>query len=405
MKVANFGPLQGLSNLRPEDYVNYLQMLSAQNTRVSKPQFHAAISAKGKSYDNQALTAIAEEWLNLMGYAEQPYLIVYHKDTVNNHVHVVTTRVDRNGRKISSAFEHNRAIQNLNKVLGLDEERSVSKDMEKALAYNFGTKAQYLMILEGMGYKVREADGKFQVIKFGKQLSEIPLAAVLDKAKHHQPDQDRRAQLKAIFHKYSLLYSIALVIPELSAGTAFTSAFADYLKSKMGVELIFHAKDGKQPYGYTILDHAAKTVWKGGEIMPLAEMLGGQANGKALGAGDVVPKPKMVFKVSADVKSYYGTLLKAALHNYPDFRQGLQDLQLTVKETPKGWMLADKTIQVSIPVNVLLANAEMRGLELGTGSIADSVYVPPVSIADDVDDQQIHGMRRRRQRRARTNTR
>src|ERR1700733_13158856 len=106
MKVANFGPLQGLDRLRPEDYRHYLKTLAVQNTRVKKPQFHAAISAKGKTYDKAALTEIATRWLVSMGYGEQPYLIIYHKDTGNNHVHVVSVRVDRNGKKISSGFEN-----------------------------------------------------------------------------------------------------------------------------------------------------------------------------------------------------------------------------------------------------------------------------------------------------------
>jgi len=60
-----------------------------------------------------------------MGYGEQPFLIVYHNDTDNNHVHMVSTRIDRTGKTISSSFENNRAIQNLNKILGLDEKQSV----------------------------------------------------------------------------------------------------------------------------------------------------------------------------------------------------------------------------------------------------------------------------------------
>lgn len=412
MKVANFGPLQDLGNLRPEDYVNYLQMISARNKGVKKPQLHATISAKGKGHDKQELTAIAVDWLDRMGYAEQPYLIVFHKDTGHNHVHVVTTRIDRNGRKISSAFEHNRAIQNLNKVLGLDEEYSAKRDLDKALAYSFGTKAQFLMILESMGYKLKEVDGKLVIIKFGKQQADLSVGVVLDKVQHYQPKAERRAQLKAIFHKYSLLYSTTLYEKEIplpggsgKVGDVFTSAFAEYLKEKMGIQLLFHGKDGKLPYGYSILDHSAKTVWKGGEIMTLAELLGVQSDGRFMDVDVKTLTASPVLMVCADVREYYQALLKAALHNYPDFRHGLNELQLTVTETPKGWMLTDETMNIAIPVKALLPPAEMQDLRESYSPSADHVYIPPVSIADDVDDQQIHGMRRRRQRKARTNTR
>ncbi|MGB4400556.1 MAG: hypothetical protein WBJ10_14380, partial [Daejeonella sp.] len=45
------------------------------------------------------------------------------------------------------------------------------------------------------------------------------------------------------------------------------------LKAKFGVQILFHAKDDKPPYGYTILDHARKAVFKGGEVMSLKEFI------------------------------------------------------------------------------------------------------------------------------------
>ena len=362
MKVANFGPLQGLGTLRPEDYVNYLQMLSARNKGVKQPQFHATISAKGKSHDKVALTAIAEDWLKLMGYAEQPYLIVFHKDTGNNHVHVVSTRIDRQGKKISSGFEHNRAIQNLNNVLGLDEKLVAELDLEKALSYQFGNKAAFMMILEGQGYHLKEADRKMAIIKFGRQLAEVSVAMVIEKAKTYQPDDARRKQLAALLHKY----------PEY------------YLRDKLGVQLLFHGKPGKEFYGYSILDHANKGVWKGSEIMPLSELL-------ALKHAAVpVDAPQMLNEVSSEVKDYYSTLVHAAHQNYPDFAQGLQANELALEDSATGLVLTDKVLNVAMPADSFIDR---------------SVYIPPIMIADDVDDQQIHGMRRRRQRKARTNTR
>ena len=141
--------------------------------RVKAPQFHAVISAKGKSYDKSALTKIAEAWLKEMGYGEQPYLVVFHKDTDNNHVHLVSTRIDRNGKKISSAFEHLRAIRSINKILGIDH----------ALQYQFSTRAQFLMILEKGGYLGRDID---------EQLLQKQIDA-------YQPDKNRAAAANLSF--------------------------------------------------------------------------------------------------------------------------------------------------------------------------------------------------------------
>jgi hypothetical protein len=362
MKVANFGPLQGLGTLRPEDYVNYLEMLSARNKNVKEPQFHATISAKGKSHDKNELTCIAMAWLDKMGYAEQPYLIVFHKDTGNNHVHLVTTRINRQGKKISSAFEHNRAIQNLNQVLGLNETETAKLDLGKALGYRFGTKAQFLMILESQGYHLKEVGGNLTLIKFGREQAQVPLVTVLEEAKQYQPDTARRNQLKALFYRH----------PEA------------YLKDKLGIQLLFHGKPGKAPYGYSVIDHATKTVWKGGDIMALAELLALEYAPERLAA------PQMLAEVGPEVKDYYRTLVHAAHENYPDFRQGLKENELMLEDTATGLVLTDKALNISLPADDFIDRA---------------VYIPPVMISDDVDDQQIHGMRRRRQRKARTNTR
>jgi len=411
MKVGNFGPLQALETLRPEDYVNYLKMISARNKGVKAPQFHAAISAKGKSYDKEVLTAIATDWLARMGYAAQPYLIIFHRDTANNHVHIVSTRIDREGRKISSAFEHNRAIQNLNQVLGLDDRMLATQDVGKAFSYQFGTKAQFMMILEAMGYKLKVQSGQLMLIKFGKQQMELSLADVLKKANNYQPDAERRVQVKAIFHKYSRQYSTSLykqeaVLPggETKAGEVFTSDFAKYLEDKMGIQLLFHSKEGKDPYGYSILDHTSKTVWKGSEITPLAQLIGAQVGGKRPieGSGSV----PAFFGLSEEVRHYYQTLLKAAISNYPDLRQGLRELDLGLAANNKGVILINKATNIAIPVSALLPTHELMTLrEQYPQTFTYPDVISPVMLTDDVDDQQIHGMRRRRQRKARTNTR
>src|SRR5690606_29651000 len=92
MKVQNFGALQALNLLRPQDYRNYLEAISARNSRIKYPQFHVVISAKGRSHSKEELTITAEQWLKGMGYGEQPYLLIFHKDTSNNHIHIVSTR-------------------------------------------------------------------------------------------------------------------------------------------------------------------------------------------------------------------------------------------------------------------------------------------------------------------------
>jgi hypothetical protein len=286
MLAANFGPLQALTNLRPQDYVNYLVMVSGLNKGISDPQFHATISAKGRTYDKHNLTKIAVLWLNEMGYGEQPYLVVFHKDTGNNHVHIVSTRVDRNGVKIPSDFERLRSVKAINKVLGYDY----------GLLYKFSTRAQFLMILESKGFLGTDPDERL----IQERISKFKL------------DKGRAAEIREILR-------------ELKNDPRFKYV----LKERYNIDLLFHAAEGKKPYGYTIIDHDEKKVFKGSEVYPLKELL-------------------------------------------------------------------DVNEQIATPVKEEIITEEY---------MTTPAYIQSVWIADDVDDQQIHGMRRRRQKKARTNTR
>ncbi|RYE55073.1 MAG: hypothetical protein EOP48_10980 [Sphingobacteriales bacterium] len=289
MQVTNFGALQSLSRLRPQDYINYLQMVAAQNTRIKKPQFHAVISAKGRAYSSKELTEVAAAWLDKMGYGQQPYLIVYHKDTDNNHVHLVSVRVDKQGKKINSAYEKLRAIGNLKEVLGTD----------KALAYKFSTRAQFFMVMESLGLPSKEADEN----------------AINERISNYQRPVERITELRELFRQVK-----------------HRPDFKEHLSVSYQVELMFHAAQGKQPYGYSIIDHGQKVVLKGSEVLPLKELL------------------------SAHTES-------------------------------------------------IIASPEQTRMVYEESDYTVASDIRPIWIADDVDDQQVHGMRRRRQKKARTNTR
>jgi hypothetical protein len=302
MLIANFGPIQALHNPRPQDLVNYLQVLASQhsNKGLKNTQFHAVISAKGRNYNKHELTKAAVMWLKEMKYGEQPYLIVFHKDTENHHVHVVSSRVDRQGKLIDRDYEHVRAVRSLDKVLGYSF----------ALQYQFSTKAQFYLILENQGYLGRD------------YLNEKKLTA---KIAGYIPDKTRIAELKELFLKQR-----------------HDPALIHHLQSRYQVDIILHATDGKKPYGYSVIDHATKQVFKGSEILSLKYLL--------------------------DENIEY----------------------ISAKQRP------------SVSLSELNKDDSMT---YSYEDQSEPVHIQPVIIADDIDDQQMLGMKRKRQKKARTNTR
>lgn len=398
MMVANFGALQGLMNLRPEDYKNHLAMVSATNKHVKRPQFHVVISAEGRTYDKHELTAIGEEWLAQMGYEKQPYLIIFHKDTANNHIHLVTARIDRTGKKISDRFEKIRAVETLNQVLGIDARHNAKSDTENALGFRFATEAQFRMILESKGYVLRERNGHYEVIKFGKLQETIDRSLIVERLSK-DADQQRKIQLKAWFHKYAAAHDTTLE----KGRKGYQSEFAAVMKVKFGVELVFHASGDKPPYGYSVIDHSGKNVFKGGEIMPLKELLG-----MLVSESPAKEKPRVRYENNTKQLNYYAALLKAAMYNYPDLTQGLQHQGFVMIKNENDFTLHDPVAGVFINTAELLNENQQRSLDYhfrNEQPRRQHPAIPGIRLASDVDDDAVLGMKRRRKKKARTNLR
>jgi hypothetical protein len=264
---------------------------------ISKPQFHVAISCKGREYNAEQLKCIAEQYIEKMGYKENPYLIYFHSDTANNHIHIVTSRVNEYGLKVNDSFERRRSQTAMSEILGLDTGRQVSDEVNKAMTYNFSSEAQFKMILEGKGITVNAKGDQYQFIRAGGVAYEIDKQLVADKIKLYQDPAARIAQLKALFAKYK---------PALTA-----EKFADLMKEKFSVEIAFHtAKEKEAPYGYSIIDHAKRQVLKGSQVMKLSDLL------------TLAPRPDML-KAGAELIS---SLAEDQQLRYRDFKGKLSKL-------------------------------------------------------------------------------
>lgn len=252
-----------IDNPSKEDYREYFRAFAMSNKYIKNPQFHATISTKGKEQGFDELAKVAEEWVKKMGYGEQPYLIFGHSDTGNNHVHIVSVRVDESGKKISDSFERLKSQKALNEILGLDFSEKASKELKKFSAYNFTTMAQFKLLFEQAGWNVTEKDGQVNIIKGGETQKTVAVDKVnemIAKNKAAEKDKAAKKQLIAVLHKYK--------------GGGDYKQIAELMKSKFGVDMVFHTKEGHdKPYGYTVIDHKNKAVYKGSELMNLKELL------------------------------------------------------------------------------------------------------------------------------------
>ena len=87
------------------------------NRRTTNTVFHASLnpSPEDKLTDDQ-LREIAQEYMERMGYGNQPYIVFKHKDISREHLHLVSLRVDELGRKISDSHEYDRSMSVLREL-------------------------------------------------------------------------------------------------------------------------------------------------------------------------------------------------------------------------------------------------------------------------------------------------
>ena len=85
-------------------------MPSPEHLPTKKPVIHISLNPHpdDKLTDNQ-LADIGREYMERLGYGGQPYLIFKHEDIGRDHIHIVSLRVDCEGKLIKNSFEHKRS--------------------------------------------------------------------------------------------------------------------------------------------------------------------------------------------------------------------------------------------------------------------------------------------------------
>lgn len=272
-----------------EEVRNYLKSIS-KNEKVKKPQFHAVISTKFREHSKEELTKVAEDFMQEMSYGNQPFIVVFHSDTENNHVHIVSTRVDKkSGKKINDSYEKLKAQKALMNV----KEKLYAKNNEEIinnlLNYKLSTWKQLEILMERNGFKVvnnKKYENTLDILKNGVREKIINGNQLI----FGNPKNDNRSkQIKAILNKYKELHSnkvfkvedrrhLEKMLPEekqkenWKPKIEFESELQKKLRDVFGIDVVFHHKDGQRPFGYSLIDNKSGSVYKGCEILKMNKL-------------------------------------------------------------------------------------------------------------------------------------
>ena len=95
-----------------EDVLADMEALIPKNCRTKKTVFHCSLNPHpDEKLSDETLTQIAKEYMETLGYGKQPYIVFKHNDIAREHIHIVSLRVDSEGKKINDKFEKRRSKQ------------------------------------------------------------------------------------------------------------------------------------------------------------------------------------------------------------------------------------------------------------------------------------------------------
>lgn len=149
-----------------------LQQRAELNKKVKKPYVHLTLNFHPKdALSLRRLKQMAEAFLERIGYARQPYLLYQHHDAAHPHLHVLTTNITAQGRRINAApYAIKQAAQHLEQTWGLIPARQAralypgeTPQLAATVAhirqtYAYTSLVEFNAILRGYALQVRQRD-------------------------------------------------------------------------------------------------------------------------------------------------------------------------------------------------------------------------------------------------------
>ena len=118
-----------------EDVLADMEALIPEKCRTKKMVFHCSLNPHpDDKFSDEQLVQVAREYMEALGYGNQPYIVFKHSDIAREHIHIGSLRVDSRGQKINDKFEKRRSkkiTDALERKFGLIPS---SKVTEKAVA-------------------------------------------------------------------------------------------------------------------------------------------------------------------------------------------------------------------------------------------------------------------------------
>lgn len=274
------------------------------NKNTEKTTLHISLNPDPKDkVSDEDFVQIAQEYMNAMGFGEQPFVVFKHTDISRTHIHIVSIGVDEMGKKISDKFEKRksmkicREIERKYRLSNVADKKLTQKEqIFSPVDYQEGNiKSQMASVIRNISnYYQFQTMGEFNAllslynmssekvdkIENGILKNGLLYFALNDKGeKVSQPfkssvfgnDAGLRAldshflnsknKLKLSSVHETLKASLKLAMNTQPNESEFKSKLRD-----MGISTVVRRNASGRIYGITFIDHQSKSVWNGSRL-------------------------------------------------------------------------------------------------------------------------------------------
>lgn len=269
--------------------------------RCQNMSFHASVNPSLTDIiPEEKIPEFIRDYMEKMGYGNQPFILYKHTDTGRVHYHLVSVRVDENGRKIPDFKERKRSQQAMRELaakygfeIGKKKETSheakqekecnpyqgfnphagdngkqIEKIAELAMTYHFTNSRQFDIVMESLGVKViPHEDGSVGFVGLDPKTHKECTAVFKDPGIRY-PTMDEieehakhcKGQIKT--REKQRVANITRTAMKKCKTELHTLRYL----AKSGIYVQFSRTAEGKIFGVTFVDHHNKCVFKGSEV-------------------------------------------------------------------------------------------------------------------------------------------
>ena len=274
------------------------RMFMPKMGKTKKPVLHISLNPHPDDrLSDQDFEILAREYLDKLGFGEQPYVIYKHEDIDRHHIHIVTVNVNEEGKRLNQDFLYRRSKKitteleekyNLHKaqrekispdtpITKIDPNSDIKRQVANTvkmvgIRYKFQSMGEYNAILGLYNVRCDTADGRVNgreyhgLVYFATDDNGNTIATPL-KASRLGKFASRTA-IDGRFERAKEKIEVAPTKRKVADALSQSSGKDDFVAKlkERNIDVVFRYTDEGRIYGVTFVDHDTMTALNGSRL-------------------------------------------------------------------------------------------------------------------------------------------